>query len=803
MTKKRAISALILLYTLLFNVWAQTTTREELKTTISGTITDENHQPLEIVTISVLGESGGTMSDLQGKYSLTISSKDSITLVYSIIGYQTRKRTLHNPRGRIKIDVTLPSSDYELEAVTVKEMRRQTGQTVHLKSEQTKLMPTATGNAVEELIATQAGVSSHNELSSQYNVRGGSFDENSVYVNGIEIYRPLLIRSGQQEGLSFINPDMVENIGFSSGGFEAKYGDKMSSVLDITYKKPTKFEATAQASLLGAGVYVGFALPKFTMMNSIRYKTNKSLVGTLDTQGEYHPSFTDYQTSLTWAPNKRWNIGFIGNYSENNYRFEPEDRETNFGTMDNIQNFKVYFDGQERDLFRTYFGALSITRHINNQNSITLQASAFHTKEEETYDIAGEYWLNSENESEGMGVGTYMEHARNYLTANVQSYSLKGQHNLKNGHRMAWGTEIRKERFKESSREWEFRDSAGYSLPHSPSKLELIYNLNSRNKMSSIRYSAYIQDTYRKASSLGLWTFNAGIRASYWNWNKELIVSPRASVGLIPAFNENFTFRFASGIYYQAPFYKEFRDTTVVNGLASVTLNEKIKSQRSIHFVLAGDYKFHLMDRPFKFTAELYYKHLSNLVPYNVDNVRISYYGKNQSDGYATGIDLKLFGEFVPGTDSWITFSLMKTEEKLNGKWIPRPTDQRMNLSFFFTDYFPNTDRWRMSLRMNYADGLPFGPPHSGREEHVFRAPAYKRVDLGMSYRLLNNEEKQFYTGWQSYFRNIWLGIDVFNLFNIDNINSYYWITDINNNQAAIPNYLTSRQINVRLICEF
>lgn len=801
----RLLFVLILLYVTVLHAVAQTTETTHTAT-ISGTVTDDAHQPLEIATVSIDGLPIGTVTDLEGNYSLTVESRDSMVVVFSMIGYQTRKRTLRNPRGKVTLNVMLPSSDYELEGVEIKEMRRQTGQNATVNSEQAKLMPTATGNAIEELIATQAGVSSHNELSSQYNVRGGSFDENSVYVNGIEIYRPLLVRSGQQEGLSFINPDMVEGVEFSSGGFEAKYGDKMSSVLDITYKQPKKFEATAQASLLGAGAYVGFApSEKFSMMNSIRYKTNKALVGTLDTEGEYNPSFTDWQTCLKWTPNKRWEVGFIGNYAQNKYNFSPEDRETKFGTMEDIRSFKVYFDGQERDLFRTLFGALSVTRHINNHNALTLQASAFHTKEEVTYDIAGEYWLDAETENESLGVGTYMEHTREYLNADVQTFALKGKHELKSGHRILWGTELRTERFKESVHEWEMRDSAGYSLPHQDNNLELIYSLHMpQTETRSTRWSAYVQDTWRTVTQAGLWTLNGGLRAAYWNWNDELIVSPRLSVGFIPAFNEDFTFRFATGLYYQAPFYKEYRDTTTVSRVATVTLNKDIKSQRSLHFVLAGDYKFRMLGgRNFKFTAELYYKHLSNLVPYNVDNVRISYYGENLANGYAAGIDLKLYGEFVPGTDSWITASIMKTEEKINGKWVPRPTDQRINLSLFFTDYFPGTDRWKMSLRCNYASGLPFGPPHSGRESNIFRAPAYKRVDLGMSYRLLNNEERTYRTGIASLLRNVWLGADVLNLFDFDNVNSYYWITDVSGQQSAVPNYLTSRQLNVRVLCEF
>lgn len=778
---------------------------------VSGMVTDEDGNPLEIVNIHVEKQLIGTVSDLKGHYSLTVASKDTVIIVYSMLGYQTRKKILRNPHGNITVNVMLPNSDYELGEVTVTESRRQTSTTAQLDLKGARLIPDASGNSIESFIATQAGVSSSNELSSQYNVRGGSFDENIVYVNGVEVYRPLLIRSGQQEGLSFINPDMVEGIGFSAGGYEAKYGDKMASVLDITYKKPKSFEASGSVSLLGASAYVGFSTKKFSMTNGIRYKTNRYLLGSLDTKGEYSPNFVDYQTYMSWELNKRWEVGFIGNFSQNNYNFKPEDRTTKFGTLESIKEFKVYFDGQERDLFRTYFGSFNLTHRFNKYHDITFQTSAFKTKEEETYDITGQYWLNAldetgEDEDAGedqtVGVGTYMEHARNYLTATVQSYAFTGNHQIKRNH-IKWGLELKKEKIKDKLREWEMRDSAGYSLPHTPEALNLIYNLSSRNNIQSHRFSTYIQDTYKFSSKAGLFTVIGGIRASYWNWNKEFIVSPRASVALIPKFNEDFTFRAATGIYYQAPFYKEFRDTTTVNGNATVKLNKDIKSQRSIHFVLAGDYKFRAMNRPFKFTAEIYYKILDNLVPYNVDNVRISYYGRNMASGYATGIDMKLFGEFVPGTDSWLSFSLMQTKEKINGQWIPRPTDQRYSLSFYFSDYFPRSDRWKMNLKATFADGLPFGPPHSGREAAVFRTPAYKRVDIGMSYRLLNNENKDHRGSVSRYFKNIWLGLDVFNLLDINNVNSYYWVTDVYNQQYAVPNYLTSRQINARILVEF
>ncbi len=767
---------------------------------ISGLITDEDHIPLEIVTVRQEGAALGTTSNLEGKYSITVQSADSVVLVFSRLGYKTKRRILRNPNGNITLNVTLLSTAVELEEVTVAEKRRQTGMTEKLDITPGKLMPDASGGNIEAMIATQAGVSSNNELSSQYSVRGGSFDENIVYVNGTEIYRPLLIRAGQQEGLSFINPNMVEEVRFSTGGYEPKYGDKMSSVLDITYKKPERNEASVSLSLLGGSAYAGLAFKNLTWTNGLRYKTSKYLLGSLDTKGEYDPSFLDYQTYLNWNPTKRWEIGFIGNISQNKYNFIPENRTTRFGTISSMREFTVYFDGQEKDIFHTLFGSGNLTYHFNKANDLTFRMSGFYTKEQENYDIMGQYWLSDIEDTEGnqspstngnLGIGSYMEHARNKLTAKVFTYMLNGRHQVKRN-QIEWGLELRSERIKDRIREWEMRDSAGYSLPHNTDQLQLIYNLASRNETSSTRFSFYAQDVWKFQRNMGLFTLTAGFRGSYWSWNKEFTFSPRASIALIPAFNDNFTFRFATGVYYQAPFYKEYRDTTTIKGNTIVELNKNIKSQRSIHFVLAGDYKFRAHSRPFRFTTEVYYKALSDLVPYNIDNVRIRYYGSNQSSGYATGIDMKLFGEFVEGTDSWLCFSLMKTEEKLNGVWIPRPTDQRYNISLFFTDYFPGSDKWTMSLKGVLAGGLPFGPPHTGLEKMVFRTPAYKRVDIGMSRRFKVPHTRAF-----------WVGVDVFNLFDIKNVNTYYWVTDVNNSQFAVPNYLTGRLINARILVEF
>lgn len=768
--------------------------------TLSGTVSDEDGNAIELATVSCLAQGAVTMTNLKGEYSLKLKSADSVVVKFSMLGYQNRTRVLRNPKSNQRLLITLHPMK-ELDEVIITEKRRQTTGTEQLDTKNIKQTPSTSGNAVEELVQQQAGVSTHNEMSSQYNVRGGSFDENSVYINGTEVYRPLLIRSGQQEGLSVINSDMVEKIGFSSGGFEAKYADKMSSALDIQYRKPTRLEGNLQASLLGGSVFLGYGNKKFSMSHGVRYKTNRYLLGSLETKGEYRPNFLDYQTYITWHPNKRWDLEAIGNISENHYNFVPSDRETSFGTMQNVKSFKVYFDGQEKDVFRTLFGTAAITYHPTDKTHVKLQVAAFHTKEQETYDIQGQYWLDDTQTTENLGVGTYMEHARNYLTANVESVKMTVNHKTKR-HDIEGGFTMKWEEIEENAREYEMRDSSGYSIPHKADRLDLIYSLDSKNKISSTRLEAYLQDTYRfqtgNPEKPNLWTLNVGVRLSNWSYNKETIISPRLSLAMIPGFNEDMTFRLSTGIYYQAPFYKELRDTTTINGRTIVTLNNDIKSQRSIHIVGAFDYRFRMANRPFRFTAEAYYKIMDNLVPYNVQNMKVVYYGQNMAKVYAAGLDLKLYGEFVPGTDSWLTFSIMSTRQTINGVDIPLPTDQRWGVNFHFTDYFPGTERWKMTLRLAYADGLPFGAPHRGLEYQQFRAPAYKRVDIGMSFLAYQHEER-FSFG----IKKVWLGIDGLNIFDISNVNSYYWVTDVTNKQYAVPNYLTGRQINGKVIIEF
>ena len=780
--------------------------------TLQGRVTDDDNNPVELATVSVVSQGKVAFTSLKGEFSMHLHSADSVAVKFSMIGYKTKVRILRKPRGKQTLQVVLHTDATMLGDVNVTGEKIQSDQTQEIKIKDIKMAPSANGNGVEGIIQQQAGVSTHSELSSQYNVRGGAFDENSVYINNVEVYRPFLVQSGQQEGLSVINPYMVDKIGFSTGGYGAKYGDKMSSALDITYKtlkakgKKPVVEGSLAASLLGTDAYIGIGTRKLSWLNSVRYKTTSYLLGSLETKGEYKPNYLDYQTYLSYQPNKRWKIDFIGYISDNHYNFEPSDRETSFGTMENVKSFRVYFDGHEKDRFLTYFGTLGITRNITRNTSLSLLGSAFYTKEQEKYDIQGQYWLDQTETSENLGVGTYFEHARNYLTARVMSAKLMLRHKVQK-HNVEAAVTLKREHIEENSIEYEMRDSAGYSVPHTGKDLYMIYSMKARNELNANRMETYIQDTYRfsggTADSTGNgqthYTLNYGVRMSHWNFNRETILSPRISLAIIPANHENTTLRLAAGLYYQAPFFKELRDTTTVNGVTVASLNEKIKSQRSIHFIAGYDYRFRMNDQRFKFSAEAYYKALSNIVPYSVSNVKVVYYGQNECSGHAAGLDFKLYGEFVPGTDSWLSLSLMDTKMKLNGKSIPLPTDQRYAVNLFFTDYFPGSRKWRMSLKLAFADGLPFAAPHKELETNSFRATAYRRADIGMSYQLLDNSRHEKKT----FLKNVTLGVDCLNLFGIDNVNSYYWVTDVTNQQYAVPNYLTDRQLNARVLIEF
>lgn len=784
------------------------------KVTIHGKILDEENQPLEFVTVRIAGTAIGTSSNLDGDYSLSTTEQDTLKIVFSCIGYKEETRQLIEAKGDVTLNMRMYTNSQILKEVNVTEYRKQTGAMQKIDANTFKLSPDVSGGGIEAMLTTMAGVNSSNEMSSQYSVRGGTYDENSVYINGIEIYRPQLISSGQQEGLSVINPDLVGEVEFSTGGFSAEYGDKMSSVLDITYKEPQAFEGALSLSLMGGSIALGQNHKNFSQLHGFRYKSNSSLLSSMDTKGEYDPKYFDYQTNLSYKLNDKFKLSFLGNIAINNYKFKPVNRTTNFGTSTDAKQFKVYFDGQEKDKFETYFGALSLNYTPSKSSSYTLLASGYLTNELVAYDISGEYWLDQAGTTGGgnsgsavggeLGVGRYHEHSRNRLKASVFTLSLKGNTGI-NKHNLSYGISFNREEIFDCTREWELRDSAGYSLPSTGDAVNMIYNLSSNQDISTNRMAFFVQDTYRIMSSKGYFTLNGGVRLSYWDFNKELLLSPRINVGFVPDKNQHWAFRFATGLYYQSPFYKEYRQPVQdSNGNYIIKLNSDIKSQRSLHFILGADYTFRAFDRPFKFSAETYYKKIDNIIPYEVDNLKITYSGVNSSNGYTAGIDCKLFGQFVPGTDSWISFSLMKTQEELNGVNVPRPTDQRYSFALFFTDYFPKYPKLKFSLRGIFSDGLPTTAPRGSRDKGYFRAPAYKRVDAGLSYALLSPERREnSRTGLLRNIKSVWLGVDVFNLLDISNVSSYYWVTDVNNLQYAVPNYLTRRQLNVRISVDF
>jgi len=777
---------------------------------ISGVVTDQDGIPLELATVQVEHSATGAYTDEKGRFALYLAKNDSAVLVFSCLGYNKTKRIISLVTGDMAIDVKMRKVDIELSEVVVSSKRQPSNMMSNIQTDRNRLNVDATGGSIESLVITSGmGVSSTNELSTQYSVRGGNYNENIVYVNGIEVYRPMLVRSGQQEGLSFINPDLTSEVAFSSGGFEARYGDKMSSVLDVTYKKPEQFEGGITGSMLGGNVYVGSSSGKFTQITGFRYKRGTTLLNTLDTKGDYNPTAIDLQTYMTYAFTPKLNLNFLGNYSDNTYDFNPTERTTSFGTQDKPVNFDVYYAGAERDQFKTLFGAVNLKYDVAEHADLALQVSAYQSTEQENYDIEGEYWLSnvlSEDEKEITGTGRFLNHARNSLITNVMNIALNGSAGF-NQNTVKWSLAYQREQNKDRIREWELQDSMGYSLPYDEENLRVYSNLSSKNDITSNRFSGYLQDTYRFRTKNGLYSITAGVRGSYWNFNNEFIFSPRVSLRFIPSSNENLVFRAATGVYYQAPFYKEFRMAVQDSlGNSYIRLNNHIKSQRSIHFVLGTDYKFNFDDRPFKFTAEMYYKKMDHLIPYTVNNVRIDYFGENISHGYSTGIDTKLFGQFVPGTDSWVGLSLMQAKQYINGIKVPMPTDQLYNFTFYFTDYAPYVadKKVQVNLRMIWAGGLPFSVPGS-KYKYIksIRTPPYRRIDIGMTYRLLDeNSAIRDHSAWR-YFKNIWIGADVFNLFDIGNVSSYSWFADTGGIMYAVPDRLTGRQLNIKLVAEF
>jgi len=793
---------------------------------ISGTITDEENNTLPAVNIAILNTSIGATSLNDGSYNMEVPANKSMVVAYSFIGYEIEKIRLPMlKRGQnYTLNIQLKAKSTLLNDVIVKDKKSRKEAFNRIKPKHVKILPGSQGG-IEAILKTLPGVSSANELSSQYSVRGGNFDENLVYVNGIEVYRPFLIRAGQQEGLSFVNTDMVSSILFSAGGFEAKYGDKMSSVLDITYKRPRENAASLQLSMLGGSAHFEGASKngRFSYLVGARHKTNEYVLNAMDTKADYIPKFSDLQTFINYELNTNWQISFLGNISKNEYTMIPENRDTEFGTLNEALKLTIYFEGQEVDKYETYFGALSTTYQPSTHLNLQFTTSAFQTFEQENFDILGEYWLYQLENNLGSddfgniafdrGVGKYINHARNSLNARVMNFSHKGNYNNEDL-KVDWGFRAQKEEIEDKISEWNLIDSAFFNYPHPNDNIGEEADPNQQIVMSEllktqINLSSYRNSGYMQFSKdINNITINAGTRGSYWTYNEELLLSPRATIAYAPLWEKDIVFRAASGIYYQSPFYKELRTP-------EGTLNSNIKAQKSIHYVMGADYLFYSWGRPFKWITEVYYKNLENLIPYKVDNVRIQYLANDLSNGYAKGIDMKINGEFVSGVESWASLSVMKTEEDIVGDYIinadgssseagfiPRPTDQRVNFSMFFQDYIPGNPNYKMHLNMVYGTGLSFGPPNSEKHQDVLRIPDYRRVDIGFS-AVLKDENKKSRIKWLNAFNSIWVSAEVFNLLDINNTVSYLWVADVSGRQYAVPNYLTARQLNAKLILSF
>ena len=787
---------------------------------VYGYVVDQNNVGIELANVVVLNADRpiGTSTNKNGYYELLIEESDTVVLNFSMIGYTTVQQRVIDLRDVLNINVQLLTDEQLLTEIEVRGIKHTQGTMDHIDASATRIMPDATGGSIESLLITFAGVSQTNELSSQYNVRGGSFDENSVYVNGIEVHRPLLIRSGQQEGLSFVNPEMVENVSFSAGGYGAQYGDKMSSVLDITYKRPTAFEASLSASLLGAQLYVGHGDSTYSMMHGLRYKTSKYMLGGLATAGNYQPTYIDYQTFITWKVAPKWHMSFLGNVSQNDYRFTPDSLSESFGGQ-NTKNLTIYYDGQEKDRFLTAFAALSAKGNVSREVEIGFDASGFYTNERENFDITGQYVLSNapadgsssganvqteqvdptQGQSSVLGTGIFHQHARNSLEASVITLAHNGSWKHE-GNTLSWGVSGQAELIRDHISEWEWRDSAGYSMPDDGQSMELYYALRGDSSMLSARVQGYLQNEHKWNTTSGQWILTVGGRLQWWSWNNEILPSPRASIEWIPGWKRDFCFRLATGLYYQAPFYKELRDTiTDEMGVTRIQLNRDLRAQRSVHVVLGGDYYFRAWGRPFKFTAEGYYKYIDRMESYTVDNVRVRYSGQNDSQGYAGGVDLKLYGELVPGADSWISFSTMVARQRLNGStlWIPSPTEQRYNFSMLFQDYIPQLPQLKFHIKMQFSEGQPYYAPRNNQAWG--RMPMYKRIDLGATY-LFNAQTAKFMRAASAKHVKQWaIQFEVFNLVGWNNVNSYFWVADAYGQQWASPNYLTGRRYNLKI----
>ncbi len=808
-------------------------------TQIKGVVTGEDQKP--IAGVKVMMDPYFTFTNSEGEYTLEIFSGKQLTVFFIGYPYVSDTSLINIDKEQtLELNKSLVLNVNVLKETEVVDKKSRFEPRTKLKAK-TLEGYTGPGSVVEALIKSLPGVASNNELSSQYSVRGGSFDENLVYVNGIQVYRPFLVSNGQQEGLSFVNSAMVQNVDFSAGGYEARYGDKMSSVLDITYRQPKEFGLSLEGSMLGGALtYEDLLLKKrLSVLVGGRYRSNQLLLGSLDTEADFRPRFSDIQAYLTYYLTDEWEVSFLGNYSQNLYEVVPTTRTTDFGTFQEALRLTVYFDGKEDYDFATKFGALSAVNRPNENLELRYTTSVFQTTEQEYFDLIGAYSLGEINSNLGSdefgeisfvrGIGGFQNYARNNLDAIVTNFAFDGLYD-KNKVTWRWGLKYQYEDIIDQYKEWELIDSAGYSVPHSSSysldgylptdttpsgvilgglvfgsldtsqtDFNLFESYDSRASVASSRIEAYAERSKLYEFGEHDLYLNLGLRGHYWTFNKQTVVSPRASVSWKPDIKKDMVFRFATGLYYQPPFYREMRK--IEGGI-----NKDIEAQRSIHFVLANDYQLRLWSRQFKMVTEVFYKKYDNLIPYDMDNVRLRYSAENNSKGFATGIDYRINGEFVKGVDSWFSLSVLTVQEDIAGDgagYLPRPTDQRFSAKVFFQDYLPRDPTFRVSLTGSYATGLPFGPPQASPAEKDFRIPAYRRVDIGFS-KILKLEGKTYDSKFLNQFRTLYISLEVFNLLAINNTVSYLWVRDISTSrQYGVPNFLTGRLLNIKVVAKF
>jgi hypothetical protein len=795
---------------------------------VKGVILDEFNNPVENVSVKV-GDKG-TVTNNNGFYLLDVPSNKKITIVFSHISFKNSVITLElKPNEDFEFNPVMNANVQEIGEVTVSgtSKKRIEGVTT-IDPVVIRKIPGANAG-IENIIKTLPGVYSNNELSTSYAVRGGNYDENLVYVNEIEVYRPFLIRSGQQEGLSFTNTDMVENVDFSAGGFQSKYGDKMSSVLDITYRNPKKFAAGIEASLLGGSVSVEGVSKnqKWSNITGIRYRNNALLVNSQETETNYRPSFADIQTMFNYTASTKWQFSFLGNISQNKYNYQPFTRQTNFGTIDEPIALLVFYEGQEKDEYTTYFGAFKSVYQYNDKNKLKFIASAYHTQEQEYYDILAQYRLGEVDSNIGSetfgdvvftrGIGSQLNHARNNLDALIFNAEVKGFHELDAKKQIEWGFKYTREDIMDRVVEWEVIDSAGFSLPnplleyindqpYNPyyGPLAPYQNVRATNYTTINRFSGYAQWNYRGKIGVHEYWLNAGVRGHSWQVSSQdetgknkFVFSPRFQFAFKPKWEKDMLFRLSGGMYAQPPFYRELRDYDGV-------VQTNVDAQKSIHIVLSNDYSFKMWNRPFKLISEAYYKNITDANTYTIDNVRIRYRANNDATAYAYGFDARLNGEFVPGTESWFSVGFLKTEENQDDRgYIARPTDQRLKFGLLFQDYMPNIPNVKLYLNLVYNTGLPGGSPsYADPYAYQLRLNDYRRADAGFSY-VFKDQTLKSSKKWLNPFNEFSIGLEIFNLFNNQNSITNTWVRDVyTKTQYGIPNYMTTRVFNVKLIAK-